>query len=296
MSSKTSIVFLGSGPVAAESLRLLQEDFRIEAVITKPTTEKEMASVAKDAPLFTVSTRLELDVLIEQQMYSSKVGVIIDFGIIVSQKTIDSFERGIINSHFSLLPELRGADPISFAILDGRQKTGVSLMLLVEAMDEGPLLGFGELVLNGSETTPSLTDDLVRLSNSLLTELLDKYIDGSITISDQTGEPSYTRKLTKSDGSIDWSKAAVILEREIRGYAGWPKSRTTIESIDCVVTGASVLNEKATGEPGSLFIHNKKLAIVCGENALVIETIKPAGKKEMDSIGFLNGYRNRLGV
>jgi methionyl-tRNA formyltransferase len=307
------VVFFGSGPVAAESLKLLKQDFLIEAVVTKPTTRAEMVAACPDTPVYSVSDKNKLDVLFTTNKFDSTIAILIDFGIIVSQTIIDYFQKGIVNSHFSLLPELRGADPISFAILEGKNATGVSLMLLVKAMDEGPILALDELELTGNETGPSLTNSLVILSHSLLKNTLPAYVNNIINpvsgvvpvprsqesicnLLNTKFNPTYTRKLKKSDGLIDWSKPALQIDREVRAFIDWPKSRTTIESIECVVTSVSILNEKVSGEPGSLFIHNKKLAIICGENALIIETIKPAGKKEMDSIGFLNGYRNRLGI
>jgi methionyl-tRNA formyltransferase len=212
---KTSLVFFGSGPVAAESLRLIAQNFDIEAIVTKPTTKAEMQAILHELPLFTVANKTELDALFSEQNFSSKLGVLIDFGIIVSQKIIDYFPFGIINSHFSLLPELRGADPISFAILEGKNITGVSLMLLVEAMDEGPILTIGEEKLNGQETTPELTDKLIILSDALLKDSIPEYLNNGIRPVDQkhiekisNRKPSYTRKLTKKDGVIDWNKPA----------------------------------------------------------------------------------------
>ena len=307
------IVFFGSGPVAAESLRLLKDNFKIEAVVTKPTTKNEMGAACSGAPIFSVSDRKELDILFTTEKFESTVAVLIDFGIIVSQKIIDYFPKGIINSHFSLLPELRGADPISFAILEGKQATGVSLMMLVKAMDEGPILSIGEMPLAGEETGPSLTNSLIKLSHSLLKDVVPAYVNNEINLEsgvipvpksqeiiceilNKEFNPTYTRKLTKADGQIDWSKSATQINREIRAFLDWPKSYANFIAIDCIITSVSILNEKVDGEPGSLFIHNKKLAVVCGQNALVIENIKPAGKKEMDSAGFLNGYRDRLTI
>lgn len=301
MNKKNTLVFFGSGPVAAESLRLLAESFQIEAIITKPTTEREMRISCPGTPLFTVSNKAELDLLIDKESFTSTVSVLIDFGIIVSQKVIDAFPKGIVNSHFSLLPELRGADPISFAILEGRKNTGVSLMLLVRAMDEGPLIGQVSYTIEKSETTPSLTEILIELSAKSLVELLPLWIDGSIdsapqeqvTIS-ESKKTSYTRKLTKEDGVIDWSKPAVQIDREVRAYLGWPKSRTSLGPIDAVITDVEVIN--LAGTPGSLFIHEKKLGIHCGTDSIVINSLVPAGKKQMDSIAFLAGYKSRLGL
>src|SRR5579884_2488504 len=146
---KTSetIIFFGSGPVAAESLKRLSENFSVEAVVTKPKPKHHkydfpVIKIAEGLALntLTVTDKASLTELFRERSFKSKVGVVIDFGIIIDKEVIDAFPLGIVNSHFSLLPLLRGADPISFAILEGHDKTGVSLMLINEALDEGPLL------------------------------------------------------------------------------------------------------------------------------------------------------------
>lgn len=298
---KTPLVFFGSGPVAAESLRLLSNTFSIEAIITKPTTEQEMGSVCSNTPVFTVTNKYDLDKLIDSSNFSSAVAVLIDFGIIVSQKVIDYFPKGIINSHFSLLPEWRGADPITFSILSGQAQTGVSLMMLVEAMDEGPLLAQSTYDIETSETTPSLTEALIELSYQSLDTILPLWLKNkvepapqeSVSIA-QNKTPTYSRKLTKEDGALDWNKSATQLEREIRAFVGWPKSRTKLGDIECAITKSYVINK--TGTAGEIFIDGKILGVYCGADALFLESIKPAGKNEMDSASFINGYKDRLNI
>ena len=186
--TKTSnkIVFFGSGPVAAKSLALLLANFEVEAVVTKPTTKFEMQKVAKDVQVYTVSNKSELDTLVRSQKFESRLGVLIDFGIIVSSSVISSFPLGIVNSHFSILPEWRGADPINFAILSGQQETGVSLMLLVEAMDEGPLLIYSTYKLPPDITSIELTQNLIHISNDMLRHTIPEYQAGRIALTDQS--------------------------------------------------------------------------------------------------------------
>src|SRR5690606_11851502 len=136
-------------------LEFISTIYTVEMVITKPRPEHHHGPVpvldtAKHLglPVQTVTSRAELDVLMDTHTIASPLGILVDFGIIVSQKVIDTFPLGIINSHFSILPELRGADPITFAILSGQPTTGVSLMRIVEAMDEGPLLSFSEVPID----------------------------------------------------------------------------------------------------------------------------------------------------
>lgn len=290
-----SVVFFGSGPVAAKSLELLSKNFVIEAIITKPTTFEQMTSVAKKAPVYSVSTRAELDELIASRSFQSNLGVLIDFGIIVSQAVIDYFPLGIINSHFSILPQWRGADPISFAILSGQEKTGVSLMLLTAGMDEGPLLGYGELTLKGDETTPTLTESLIHLSDGLLTDEVPLHLKDPTKGAPQesTGYPeSYSRKLTKEDGIIDWSKPAVDIQREIRAFIEWPKSRSVLADKDVIITSSHIVN--VSGVAGTIVVDGKQLLVHCGSKTLAIDTLKPAGKKEMTAAAFLAGYRHLL--
>lgn len=295
-----SVVFFGSGPVAARSLELLARDVAIEAVITKPATVAEMTAVTPaDTPVHSVSNKQELDQLITSATFKSRVGVLIDFGIIVSPAVIDAFPLGIINSHFSVLPEWRGADPISFAILSGQPKTGVSLMLLDEGMDTGKILVTKTLLIAPDDTTPSLTDKLISLSNSLLGDNLPRYVAGEVTPRQQphSDRATYSRKLTKEDGIIDWTKSAEILEREIRAYIEWPKSRATVGGKDVIITKAHVgQHQSPDAKPGDIVIteQTKEFGFVTSDGTLWIDELKPAGKKEMPAKAFLAGYGNLL--
>jgi methionyl-tRNA formyltransferase len=172
-----TIVFFGSGPVAAESLKLLAEDFNIEAVITKPKPAHHTGifPVIEVADKFGIKilytkNKVELSDLFSTKPVKSLVGLVIDHGILIGQDVIGYFPLGIINSHFSLLPEWRGADPISFSILSGQKRTGISLMLINQDLDEGPLLAQSEYLLSPDITTPELTDDLINLSHQTLTK------------------------------------------------------------------------------------------------------------------------------
>ena len=303
-----SLVFFGSGPVAAASLKLLAQSFTVEAVVTKPRPAHHRGSVpvleaAQDLglPIIEVTNKKSTSEAVARAQFQSRVGVLIDFGIIVSQDVIDRFELGIVNSHFSLLPQWRGADPITFSILSGQSKTGVSLMLLVEAMDEGPLLAVGEYDLTHETTTPKLTEDLVALSYALLRDTLPKYLAGEVKSAAQEkvaaivgydATPSYSRKLAKEDSILDWQKPAVLLEREIRAYLEWPKSRCILGGHAVIITQAHA--ESGEGTPGKLWLQDKHLGIYCSKGILMIDSLKPAGKGEMPVSAFLNGYGKDL--
>ncbi len=285
-----TIVFLGSGPLVASSLKFLCKTFTVEAIITKPTTKDEMAASAPGIPLHTAANKQELSDLFATKPFKSRLAVLVDFGIIVEKTVIDYFPFGIINSHFSLLPRWRGADPISFSILSGDTKTGVSLMLIDEHMDTGKLITQKTLHIAPSATTPSLTEELIGLSNALLEEFVPRYVSGAVKPHNQPhpDRATYSHKLTKADGILDWSKPAEQLEREIRAYGGWPSSRTSIAGKEVAVTSASI--QDASGTAGSLEVRDKQLVVFTGDKALIINRLKPAGKKEMSGAEFVRGY------
>ena len=223
----------------------------------------------------------------------SEIGLIIDYGVIVSSSAIEKFPKGIINSHFSLLPRWRGADPITYCLLEGDSETGVSLMKIVPKLEEGPIIAQERLPLKDKINVLELTDKLIGLSNSMIKKCLPDYLAGKLEASPQSDlGVTYSHKIKKSDGIIDWGKPAHRIEREIRAYAGWPKSRTVLKDIDCIITEVEVSTK--TGERGDFEITDNDLLMFAGEGSLAIKRIQPASKKEMSAAEFLRGYGTRL--
>lgn len=309
--TKHSIVFFGSGPVAARSLELLVNKFAIEAVVTKPRPAHHKGEVPVltlanklGLPVITADSKQSLSQALSEQHFVSAVAVLIDFGIIVGQDVIDVFPLGIINSHFSLLPEWRGADPIAFSLLSGQKETGVSLMLLVRAMDEGPLLAQAPVTIETTDTIATLTESLIEVSYHALAQVLPEYLKGTVSPAPQESvtmasspTPSYSRKLTKADALLDFSKPAAVLEREIRAFIEWPKSKTLLAGVDVIITKTHVAENieapnRKIGE--AVVLENKQLGVVTSNGILVIDELKPAGKKAMTSEAFLNGYGQNL--
>ena len=305
-SKPAPLVFFGSGPVAARTLGFLRRHFQIELVITKkPAGRRVLAGSVQAAArqpglsileLAAVQTGGELSRAILGAPLKSRVGVVVDFGLLIPGPVIKAFPLGIINSHFSLLPEWRGADPISCTILSGQRQTGVSLMLINERLDEGPLLAQKVLPASPRELDGRrLTNELIKLSNGLLRSVLPLYLAGKLTAYPQSDQitPSYSRKLRKEDGRMDWNKSAERLEREIRAFIEWPKSRGLIGGLEVIISRARVTAD--SGPAGDCKIINRDgLLVYCGRGALLIERLKPPGKPEMSAAAFLAGYGGRL--
>jgi methionyl-tRNA formyltransferase len=164
-------------------------------------------------------------------------------------------------------------------------------MLIDESLDTGQLIAQESLTLLPRHTTPGLTNDLIELSNRMLADYLPKYLVGQIKPYPQpdSESASYSRKLEKGDGIIDWQKPAEQIEREIRAYAGWPKSTSRIGPHTVILVSAEVINKK--GRPGAYQTGKKSLIIFCGDKALDIKSVQPPGKKTMPISAFLAGYK-----
>ncbi len=225
----------------------------------------------------------------------SRMAVLAAYGHIVPQSVLDQFPLGIINVHPSLLPAYRGPTPIEQAILDGATKTGVSIMQLTAGMDEGPIYKQKTLHLNGHESKPELVEKLQKLGADMLVEILPSIFSGRLKARQQPhpDRATYSHKISKTDGLIDWRKPAEALQREIRAYALWPKSRTTLFGKEIIITKAYdvPVNQQDT-KPGEAETVPEAgtILVECGKGTLYIERLKPVGKKEMSSAEFIRGY------
>lgn len=287
--SKT-LTFFGSGPVATATLEALDRaGFKIALIITKPRASTHRGGVPvlewaaqHKIPVLTPKDSGELTDLLVNTPLQSNVGLVVDYGIIMKKAVIDLFPLGIINSHFSLLPEWRGPDPITFSVLSGQRETGVSLMLIKERLDEGKLLIQEKFVLRPNITTPELTDELVAMSNRMLKKYIPQYIEGKVEPYNQSDKNvSYSRKLTKQDSIVDLAKSAETIEREVRAFAGWPRSRLKLNGRTILITKSRVVNK----------LDQNSLSVKCGDNTYleITELIAPSGKK-MNGAEYLRGY------
>jgi methionyl-tRNA formyltransferase len=312
MSSPTPIagqkvIFFGNERLAtgitttAPTLRgLIDHGYEVAAIVvnytaaqsrTAASRELEVIKVAEAHNIPVLSPKKLSDITEELRTISPTVGVLLAYGRIIPQSILELFPCGIVNIHPSLLPLHRGSMPIEGAILEGASETGVSLMRLEKEMDAGPIYAQGVLSLSGQESKQEVYDDLLELGNAMLFECLPGILNGSIAPQPQDHEKAtYDQLLTKDDGVIDWKKSAERIEREIRAYLDWPKSRTQLAGKDVVITKAHVVQQ--SGEAGTANISGKELIVCCGNNALSIDILKPAGKNEMTSEAFLAGHKH----
>jgi methionyl-tRNA formyltransferase len=266
-----------------------------EAAKSRNSRELEIKTVADAHGIPVLLPNKPAEIIDQLRAYGADIGVLVAYGRIVPQSVIDVFPHGIVNIHPSLLPQHRGSIPIEAAMLGGTEETGVSLMQLVKAMDAGPVYKQVIVELNGNETKQALTDRLLNAGKDALIECLPAILDGSLQPTPQDdSKATYDNLLSSADSILDFNKSALQLEREVRAYAEWPKSRTTLAGKDVVVTQARV-GQRPAGSSlviGSVFVtDDKDIGIQTSSGVLVVEKLKPAGKQEMAAQAFLAGNK-----
>ena len=265
---------------------LLASGHEICALVLPDAHVRKPFAVAKLAekhhiPIHLVHRGKDLLPIIEQ--YQPDLGVLSAFGKLVPDEAINAIPCGIINIHPSLLPKYRGTTPIESPLLNGDSETGVSVMRLVKEMDAGPILAQATVKITSETTKQSLYDELSTLGAKLISDVLDGVLakNAPETLQDDS-EATFTAKLDKSMSELKFAeKGAQQLVNEVRAFAGFPKSKTTLLDIPCTITAAHVADNPAT-----------EIDQKCADGKyFIIDRLLPENSKEMDAKSFLNGHR-----
>ena len=297
--ARTAILTLDAEPASKDELTQVL-DWKAERSFGAPAGELRISQhkISPDAggkPHY-FATAVKLTVLDEYESAFERMGW--KAGLILPRAVLDLPKFGAINVHASLLPAYRGASPITTAILDGRDKTGVSIMLMDVGMDTGPVLTQAEQAIHPDDTTASLSERLDSQGAELLIETLPRWLAGEITPTPQdqlAGEVSLCHLIKKEDGLIDWSQPAAAIERMTRAYTPWPSDYTTWHSEPYKIWRAAVIEGEAT--PGRVVSPGQGgIAVGTGAGLLLLQSVQPAGKRVLDIRSFLNGAPDFVGA
>ncbi len=208
--------------------------------------------------------------------------VVAAFGKIFGPKLLALPRLGAVNLHASLLPNYRGASPISAAILEGCTETGITLMHMDSGLDTGPMLAQGRLHIDSEATTASMTPLLAQLGAELLIDNLGPLIDKTIESVPQGDQgATLTRPLAKADGWIDWQRSAVEIERQVRAMWDWPRGWTTLGGEQVQIHRASIDLSPAHATPGTIVSTDGNAVVATGNGHLIIQTAQSAGSKPL---------------
>lgn len=301
---KIRLIFMGTPDFSVPSLQALikENSFEIVAVVTQADKTVGRGHIMSAPPIKQIASKNGLAVLqplkikeITSTIKELKPDLIIvaAYGKIIPLEILEIPVYGCLNVHASLLPKYRGAACLNAPILNGDSKTGITIMKMEEGLDTGPILRQAEITLNGDETLKFVHDKLSLLGAEILPTTIKDWLNGKIKEREQKeADASYVKMIKKEDGHINWQNKAEEIERLIRAYNPWPgtysfKEKELIKIISVDKTPLKINNYKI----GEIFFDNGKMAIQCGQDALLILKLQTAGKKIMTSSEFLRGHK-----
>jgi methionyl-tRNA formyltransferase len=229
------------------------------------------------------------------KQYDADVIVVVAYGQILSKEILEYPKFGCINVHASLLPNLRGAAPLNWAIINGNNKSGVTTMMMDIGLDTGDMLLKSEIDIDEHMCVGELHDKLMVMGAELLIETLNKVEKNElIPVKQDENLSSYAPMLDKNTQKINWNESAKSIHNLVRGLSPWPTAFFTMEDKNIKVYKSSVINENDNSEfePGFIIkVDESGIHVKCKKGILVIEEIQMPGKNKMNMSAYLRGNK-----
>jgi methionyl-tRNA formyltransferase len=298
--NKLRLAFMGTAEIAVPSLDALRAaGHEIVAVYTQPPRPAGRGQRARLSPVHESAEGAGLAVRTPEKFDAEAVAafaalnldaaVVVAYGLILPRAVLEVPRLGCLNVHTSLLPRWRGAAPIQRAILAGDAESGVTIMMMDEGLDTGPILLAEATPIGPKTTARELHDRLAAMGARLVVAALDGVAAGRLSPRPQpaTGA-TYAKKLRREEGALDWRRAAAALERAVRAFDPWPGAFFEQADERIKVLAAEIVPAPPRAAPGTVL--DARLAIACAEDAFRPLRLQRAGRAAQDVDAFLRGY------
>lgn len=297
------IVFMGTPEFAVSVLDALVRSHEVVAAVSQPDRARDRKGRLLATPVKAFAEQRGIPVLQferikngeeELRKLQADVFVTAAYGQILPESIIDIPEYGTLNVHASLLPKLRGSSPIQSAILSGYDETGVSIMQTDVGMDTGDVL-LSEKMPIGDMTAGELSDSLSKLGGELLLKVLKGLLHGTVKRTPQGSNATYCKKISAGDEEIDFGASAREVCNKIRAFSPVPAAYTTLFGERIKLYNARIADGE--GAAGEVIKCDRTfgLTVACGSGAVRLISLKPASKKIMTDLEFINGNKIRIG-
>lgn len=299
------VVFMGTPDFAVGTLEAICDaGYEVAGVVTQPDKAKgrskelvptpvKAAALARGLNVFQPVKIRDAQAIEAVRQMKPDVIVVVAFGQIIPQEILDMAPYGCLNVHASLLPAYRGAAPIQWAVLNGEEESGVTIMRMDAGLDTGDMIAKKVVKLAADETSGSLFDRLSAEGAKLLVETLPSVFDGTAVYEKQPEESTtpYAGMIQKKMGEINWNDSAERIERLVRGMNPWPSAYTKLDGKTLKIWKAHVEKPEMTGDVGKIVRMDKKgMYVQTGQGILCVDELQIEGKKRMNTGDFLRGY------
>lgn len=296
------IAFAGTTEFGIPTLEMLKAQHELVLIITQPDKPAGRNKELTESPIKMWALKNNLDV-VQPEKISEIMNTLADikpdlllvaaYGQILPKEILNISKFGSVNIHGSLLPKYRGASPIQTALLNGDKETGITLLLMDEKMDHGPIIAKRTIPIDDKDDYLSLYNKLAKQSAQTVAEVLPNWFDGKIKAQEQDhNRASYTNLITRKDAKIDWTKPAQQIEHMVKAFYPEPGAWSMFDGKILKIIKARAVSEAKIELPGKLYRTSDQLMVKCGTGSLLLLEIQPEGKKPMAGKDFANGIRN----
>lgn len=292
--------FFGTPEAAVPALRALTGFSAIRFVITRPDRPRGRSGRPRPSAVKEEALHLGLDILqpehpgeVEADLKGIDVAVLVAYGQLLPASLLEVPRLGFVNVHFSSLPRWRGAAPVTHALLAGDDMTGVTLSVMDEGLDTGPIIELVETPIYPEENAGELTTRLAVIGADLLAARLPEFVAGDIEPRPQEGEVTVAPKVMTADARLDPALSAEELLRRIRAFAPKPGAWGEVEGSRLKVLAAGLWLGAEVPAPGNIEVHDHSIVMGTGGGAVELFEVQPAGSAPMAATAWANGRRNR---
>ncbi|MBR4026254.1 MAG: methionyl-tRNA formyltransferase [Lachnospiraceae bacterium] len=304
------VIFMGTPDFAVGTLEeIIKAGHEVVLVVTQPDKPKGRGNTMQFPPVKECAVAHEISVFQPKKIresenveylrdYNADIIVVAAFGQILPKSILDMPKFGCINVHASLLPKYRGAAPIQWAVINGDETTGVTIMRMDVGLDTGDMIAKREIPIAKDETGGSLFDKLADIGAKLCVETMERIEKGEVEYTPQNHEEAtHVSMINKELGNINWNQSAIEIEHLIRGLNPWPSAFTKLNGKTFKIWKANVIFANSEKEAGTVVkVTKDSLWVQTKEGILSLVEVQLEGKKRMTIDAFLRGYTVEEGI
>ena len=297
-----NVIFMGTPDFAVKSLdALVSAGHNVSYVVCQPDKAKDRGKKVKYPPVKEAALKYGIEVLQPESVKDEEFMKIIEhaepdiivvaaYGKILPESILNLPKFGCVNVHASLLPRYRGSAPIQHAIMNGDEKTGVTIMQMARGMDTGDMLARAETIID-HKNCEELHEELSAMGGELLTGTMEHIENGTVVPENQDDSlATMAPMINKKDGLIDFSANADSIERKMRAFYPWPGTYTRLNGEIFKIWKADVDDTDYNSMPGAVCaVNNDGIAVSCGKGTLILKEVQSPGKKRLRSCDWLKG-------
>lgn len=301
------IVYMGTPDFSVEPLKKIIKEYNVICVVTQPDKEVGRKKEIKFSPVKEFALENNINILQPEKIKNDYEEIIklepdiiitCAYGQIIPKELLEYPKYGCINIHASLLPKLRGGAPIHKAIINGYDKTGVTIMYMDEKMDSGDIIYQEEIEILEDDNAGTLFDKLSILGSNMIIKILPSIINKTNKrIKQNEKDVTYAYNITREEEKIDFNNSSKNVYNQIRGLNPWPVGYSILDDKKVKIYESKIGDNDKKGIPGEIInVYNDSIGVKTKDGEILITELQFEGKKKIKTKDYLNGLQDKNNI